>query len=144
MPVDCQMCSSLSLSPSLPHIHYLSRSLIFPVCLYVSVQKKDSFLTAGKWKRPISRWRGKKCELSQGFIHKKHILCQCLNLAEVCVEAVVCLLECDYILEYIFLSWFMVFWKLHGCKCDLIVHFHKQVSSNTTEHLCAKNLNLSQ
>ncbi len=36
-----------------------------------------------------------------------------------------------------------VFWRLHGCKCDVMVCLHKQVSSNTTEHLCAKNLNLS-
>lgn len=35
-------------------------------------------------------------------------------------------------------------WFVEGHKYDLIVCFHKQVSSDITEHLCAKDLNLSQ
>lgn len=67
-----------------------------------------------------------------------------------CSSSCVCLLfwMCSYI--YIFLSVRKLFvffthgfWKLYGCKCDLMVCFHKQDSSNTIEHLSAKNLNLS-
>lgn len=34
--------------------------------------------------------------------------------------------------------------QIYRFKCELIVCFHKQVLCNTVEHLCAKNLNLSQ
>lgn len=57
MPVDCQMCCSLFLS--------LSFSLL------MMVLKKDSLLTAGKWERPFSNWRGKNVNFHEALFSKK-------------------------------------------------------------------------
>lgn len=67
----------------------------------------------------------------------KYIFCQYRNVAEVYIEVHLCLQEYNC-------SNNMGSWFVEGHKYDLIVCFHKQVSSDITEHLCVKDLNLSQ
>lgn len=102
-----------SLPPSLP--------LCIPTC---ECPKKG--IPPHRWK--ILKTTFQRCELSRGFLHKKYIFCQYVNLS----------FGCDYAF-YIHGCWSL---QVHGGKCEVRVRLHKQLLSNSSERLGAKTLNL--
>lgn len=106
---------------SLPLYHSLF--LFSNILMSEGVQNKDFLLTAGKWKRLFQNGRGKNVNCYPASGQKKGILgWGCL----VCWRVFVFILFIHLVQIFTHGPRF-----LEGCKCDLIVCFHKQVSSHT-------------
>lgn len=99
--LSCQWivrCAALSLSLPLPltlsHTYMHSLSLFCSMLMWLRDCPENEFPPDGsKMVKTIFKMEGKECELSWGSVHGKHIFCLHLNSAELCIEAVICVLQ---------------------------------------------------